>query len=54
MKRVQEAGYPVLVPPTNVKLPLTGSKKSELLLTYAYCMGPVGEVIEFYKEHKEV
>lgn len=51
VKRVQEAGYPILVPPTNVKLPLTEPEKSVLTLTYAYCMGPVGEVIEFYKEN---
>ena len=51
VQQMQEAGYPVLVPATHVNLSLTNSSKSELLLTYAYCMGPVGEVIEFYKEH---
>lgn len=30
---------------------LMGMKVRYLTLTYAYCMGPVGEVIEFYKEN---
>lgn len=51
VRKVQEAGYPVLVPATKVRLDLNGQDKKDLLLTYAYCMGPVGEVIEFYQEH---
>ncbi|MCR5606441.1 MAG: VOC family protein [Treponema sp.] len=52
-KKLLEAGYPVLIPTTNIKLTLTEPEKSDLFLTYSYCMGPVGEVIEFYKEYKE-
>ncbi len=51
--KVAEAGYPVLVPPTEVRLDLTAPSRSELKLVYSYCMGPVGEVIEFYKEEDE-
>lgn len=52
-RKVLEAGYPVIVPPTNVILKLNNATGQHLLLTYAYCVGPVGEVIEFYKEHNE-
>ncbi len=48
--KVLKAGYSVIVPPSNVRLRLNDSEKEYLSLTYAYCVGPVGEVIEFYKE----
>lgn len=52
VEKVMEAGYPILVPPTKVNLSLTEGKDAgkTLRLTYAYCMGPVGEIIEFYRE----
>ncbi len=50
VKKVQEAGYQIIVPPTMVNLKLNKPSEMDFPLIYAYCVGPVGEIIEFYKE----
>ncbi len=50
IEKVREAGYPVITEPTDVDLLLNESGNRVYPLRFAYCVGPVGEIIEFFCE----
>lgn len=53
IRRVKQAGYPVVSEPGNVDIPLEEPAGKVYPLRVAFCTGPVGEMIEFFCERGE-
>ena len=49
-EKVRNAGYPIISEPSDVNLRLTEPAGGVYPLRFAYCIGPVGELIEFFCE----
>ena len=47
-EKVKKAGYPVISKPSDVTLLLSEPPNTYYPLRFSYCIGPVGEIIEFF------
>ena len=50
--KVRNAGYPIVSAPADVNMPLNEPEGAVYPMRFSYCIGPVGEMIEFFCERE--